>query len=345
MDHTHDVLVLGHGLAGAAMVAECQRRGLRTGVLAEARAGQASRVAAGVVNPVVLRRYVPSWRSDLLLPEAEAYYHSTAHADTPPIWHPLPLVELFANDNARHQWTLQQGDPARSRWMAPATGPEVAVEGAVAPFGHGVVPACAWLEVDRYLDAQRDQLRDKACWADGPVPEAAIEETSASVRIGPWRAPLLVRCEGPFGHHPALVPVKGVSLLVRIPGLPADRMLHRGVFILPVGAGLFRVGATFHWENVWSAAGPDEQAWLLARLLDMLTPALRAGVEVVDQRAGVRPASRDRRPLLGRITPRQALFNGLGARGVLLAPWCARHLAAHLFDGAPLDPEVDQARA
>jgi glycine oxidase len=69
-----------------------------------------------------------------------------------------------------------------------------------------------------------------------------------------------------------------------------------------------------------------------------------ARAEVLEQASGVRPTSRDRRPILGRTAPHEAVFNGLGSRGVLLAPWCARHLAAHLFDGAPLDPEVDAAR-
>jgi glycine/D-amino acid oxidase-like deaminating enzyme len=61
--------------------------------------------------------------------------------------------------------------------------------------------------------------------------------------------------------------------------------------------------------------------------------------------SGVRPASRDRRPILGITGPRQAVFNGLGSRGVLLAPWSAAHLADHLFAGAALDPEVDLDRA
>jgi hypothetical protein len=40
----------------------------------------------------------------------------------------------------------------------------------------------------------------------------------------------------------------------------------------------------------------------------------------------------------------EALFNGLGSRGVLLAPWCSQHLADHLFRGMPLDAEVAQLR-
>jgi glycine/D-amino acid oxidase-like deaminating enzyme len=118
-------------------------------------------------------------------------------------------------------------------------------------------------------------------------------------------------------------------------------MVHRGVFVLPLGNDLFRVGATFKWDDVF--AGPTDQAraWLLERLQALV----QSPVEVVEHTAGVRPAARDRRPLLGITGAAQAVFNGLGSRGVLLAPWCAQHLAAHLLDGAVLDPEVDAARA
>jgi glycine/D-amino acid oxidase-like deaminating enzyme len=61
--------------------------------------------------------------------------------------------------------------------------------------------------------------------------------------------------------------------------------------------------------------------------------------EIVDHQAGVRPASRDRRPILG-----QNILNGLGSRGVLLAPWCATHLVDHLLAGRPIDPEVNASR-
>jgi glycine oxidase len=70
-------------------------------------------------------------------------------------------------------------------------------------------------------------------------------------------------------------------------------------------------------------------------------------VEVVEHRWGVRPTARDRRPLLGPIEAngRIAVMNGLGARGVLLAPWCADHLLDHLFNGRSLDPEVNVLRS
>lgn len=137
-----------------------------------------------------------------------------------------------------------------------------------------------------------------------------------------------------------MVPVRGEGLTVRIPGLDLGSMLHRGVFVIPIGNDLYRVGSTFAWDNVWGGATAEARRWLLQQL----ERSIPRPVEVVDHWVGVRPASRDRRPILGRIGPHEAVFNGLGSRGVLLAPWSAQHLADHLLTGAPLDPEVDPAR-
>ena len=153
----------------------------------------------------------------------------------------------------------------------------------------------------------------------------------------------MVRCEGAFANVEGLVPVKGEGLTVRIPGLRLTRMVHRGVFLLPtpaLGEDVYRVGATFQWDKVWEGPTDGGRTWLLERIARITA----LPVEVLDHWSGVRPASRDRRPILGITGPRQAVFNGLGSRGVLLAPWCAAHLAEHLFAGAALDPEVDRER-
>jgi glycine/D-amino acid oxidase-like deaminating enzyme len=128
---------------------------------------------------------------------------------------------------------------------------------------------------------------------------------------------------------------------MRLPGLHTSRMLHRGVFLLPVGEDQYRVGATFKWDDVWDGPTEDARSWLLEKL-SLMTPLQP---EVRDQWTGVRPTSADRRPIMGRLRAHEAVFNGLGARGVLLAPWCAVHLADHLFDGKPLAEELRHDRS
>lgn len=345
MPFTHDVLVLGHGLAGAAFVEECWRRGLHVAVFAQQRAGEASRVAAGVVNPVVLRRIVPSWRAHRMLRGSGPCYHDVEQREGRPILHPMAMAEVFANAQVVRQWLARERDTELDGLVRPGIRAGSPAPGILAEHGHGLVEQCAWLDVPLYLDLQAARLKHAGDLFSEAVTEEGIIPVQDGIRIRGCSAPWLVRCQGPYAQLPGLVLVKGETLTVRIPGLHLQGMVHRGVFILPLGDDRYRVGATFSWDHVWEGPTDEARSWLLERLRTLLVAPLRPTVEVLAHEAGVRPAAKDRRPILGRIAAHQAAFNGLGSRGALLAPWSAQHLAAHLFDSAPLDPEVDVARA
>ncbi len=340
MAHSHDVLILGRGIAGAVLAETLLQRGLRVHVFDHKRPGNASMVAAGLVNPVVLRRDVPSWRALEMLDSAETFYTTLEQRLACCFWHPLELVKLFPGEREVAQWERAMQDPITSKLIdrrAQATMDAAPVN---ALHGYGTVHRCAWLDVPTFLDAQRSQLLREGCLTEVEISAQEIAHLDDGVRIADRTAPCLVRCEGPFADIPGLVPVQGEGLTVRLPELKVDRALHRGVFLLPQGDDIYRVGATFKWDAVWEGPTAEGRRWLLEQLTK-LTPVVP---EVLEHWAGVRPASADRRPNLGRTAAHAAVFNGLGARGVMLAPWCATHLAEHLFDGRPLDAEVDLGR-
>jgi glycine oxidase len=340
MNKPVDLLISGHGLAGAVLAETARRRGLSVHVFDAKKPGNASTVAAGMVNPLVLRRFVPSWRAEEMLPQATAFYEESDQRFGSQTWHPMPLVKVFPSSTEATLWARAVDKPESAPFMAKTDPAELALPGIPAPHGHGTVPSAAWLDVQQFLSVQREYLMAEGAFNDREVRPADVEETEAGVRVHGREGRWLVHCSGPFSSAPGLVPVKGETLTVRIPGLELSCILHRGVFVLLLGDGLFRVGSTFKWTEVWE--GPTEEArnWLLARAQELV----QRPVEVVGQDAGVRPTARDRRPLLGLTGAHEALFNGLGARGVLLAPWCAGHLLDHLFGGSPLDPEVDLKR-
>jgi glycine/D-amino acid oxidase-like deaminating enzyme len=340
---TDDVLILGHGIAGAVLAETLRLRGLKVHVFDRKRAGNASMAAAGVVNPVVLRRDVPSWRAAELLPIAQAFYTAMEQDRGASFWHPIELVKLFPSPKEAEQWQRAMRDPGTAPFVSQEPQPEIDAAAVLAPHGHGTVTQAAWLDVPAMLDAQREALLKDAALSEIDITQGDITCEADRVRIGDRSARWLVRCEGSFSEVHGLVPVKGEGLTVRIPGLRLTCMLHRGVFLLPtptLGDDVYRVGATFKWDDVWEGPTDEGRRWLLERIMRITS----LPVEVLDHWSGVRPASRDRRPVLGVTAPQQAVFNGLGSRGVLLAPWCAAHLADHLFAGAVLDPEVDVAR-
>ena len=66
----------------------------------------------------------------------------------------------------------------------------------------------------------------------------------------------------------------------------------------------------------------------------------------MDHRAGVRPTTKDRRPIVGQHHTYKKLYvlNGLGSRGVMIGPYVAQQLFNFIENGKSLDSEIDIAR-
>lgn len=316
------------------------QRGKRVMVFDAPLPGRASHVAAGLVNPVSLRRTVLTWRASEMLAIAGAFYRDLGLQYDTVFWHPTPLAVLFPTAQEAGIWQLRMKDPDMMRFLRLDTSADPALDELPQPYGRGIVDRCARVDVARMLNAYRGQALASGELEERHVVASDIEHTTDGVAVHGRTAPLLVHCGGPFAQVDGLVQVKGEGLTVRISDLHLGKVIHRGVFMLPMGEDVYRVGATFAWNDVWS--GPTEEA--RRSLLDRLERLVGREVEVLDHWCGVRPASKDRRPILGRIGRHEVVFNGLGSRGVVLAPWCAQHLCAHLFEGAAMDPVVDPAR-
>ena len=72
-----NVLIIGQGIAGSCLAWELKRRGTDFTITARPIAETASRVAAGLVNPLTGRAFRPGWRQEECLSAAEAFYPET----------------------------------------------------------------------------------------------------------------------------------------------------------------------------------------------------------------------------------------------------------------------------
>lgn len=141
--------------------------------------------------------------------------------------------------------------------------------------------------------------------------------------------------QNPWWPTEALRPLKGQALVVELPELALDFALARGVYLLPLGEQNYVLGGTY--EKQFSSPHPTAEAkkQLLVGLRRWLP---RQEVRVLEQRAGIRATTKDRRPYLGPHPQFTSLWflNGLGTRGLWTAPWLAKLLVSAL---AKNDPE------
>ena len=81
-------------------------------------------------------------------------------------------------------------------------------------------------------------------------------------------------------------------------------------------------------------------------LLSKVRKLVRSNIEILGQSAGIRPATRDRRPFIGihPVYKTIAIFNGFGSKGVSLIPYLSGIFTDHLLSGHNLEPDINIIR-
>ena len=81
-------------------------------------------------------------------------------------------------------------------------------------------------------------------------------------------------------------------------------------------------------------------------LLDSYPELRLQETSVCRQVVGIRPNSHDRLPYIGSFAEQSRIYmlNGLGGKGSILAPWCAKLLCDHIVDGCDIPKAVSLAR-
>ena len=131
---------------------------------------------------------------------------------------------------------------------------------------------------------------------------------------------------------------KGETLTVSFENLQLDSAINKGMFVLPYN-GNYKIGATYDWDNLDEKTTSEGREELLKKVSKFISDK----VEVVEHTAGVRPTVKDRRPLIGTHPKHKQLcvFNGLGTKGVMLAPYLAQKLVNCLLNNSPLPEDIN----
>ena len=130
----------------------------------------------------------------------------------------------------------------------------------------------------------------------------------------------VIYCEGyngKFNPHFSYLPfnpVKGEIVDIEIQNLDLQEIINQGVFVIPLGNNKFRLGATYKWDILDDVSTDEGREILTEKYQKLMKPQMR----ILSQQAGVRPATKDRRPFLG-MHPKienVGIFNGFGSKGV-----------------------------
>jgi glycine oxidase len=340
------ILLVGQGLAGTILAARLLEAGHEVVIIDENPPLSSSKVAAGLVNPIAGKRLARSWRVDELLPAAKEFYRSQEAQFGRQFFHEVPIVKLFSAIEEQNSWLARSADPAYAPYLQLHSAdlpPAVAQQ-----FGSITITGGGWLDLPLFLSSARKQFGASGILRTETFDITALDLTSGHPVYRLEAFEKVIFCEGhritqnPFFNWLPVAPTKGEILDVTVPDLALNQVLTRGAYLVPIGEELFRVGATYNWRE--PNENPTEAG--KAELMEKLESMLNLPVSVTDHKAGIRPAVRDRRPLIGWHPEHSqlGLFNGMGSKGVLLAPFFAQQLVNSISGNKTLDAEVDLIR-
>ena len=341
-----DYIIVGCGLAGVSFSEELRAQG-KSFVVFDNQSQQASIVAAGLYNPVILKRFTGVWKAKEQLDMAMVFYENLERLLEVKLDYKLPIYRRFTSVEEQNDWFSASDKPTLENFLSPKVikNDNLLID---APFGFGKVLETGRIDTSTLLKHYKLFLKRINSYINETFDHSAVAFQNDVVIYKDITAKFIVFAEGfgmvdnPYFKNLPLNVAKGEVLTIRAPDLKMEFILKSSVFVVPESDGLYSVGATYNWEdksNVITEIAKIE-------LLDKLKGILSCDYEVVGQVAGIRPTVKDRRPLVGTHPNHKnmAILNGLGTRGVMIGPDVAKQLFQHLEHGVALESEIDIKR-
>ncbi|MDA0882814.1 MAG: FAD-dependent oxidoreductase [Bacteroidetes bacterium] len=335
-------LVVGLGLAGSLISYLLHKQGAKVRVVNQTDPNSASMVAAGMWNPLSFRRTVPTWFAPTMIKTIHQVYPEMEKDLSAKFFFPRKIVRYFPNEDYRAQW-LKQAEKSEvseflflgdDKWSVLKNLPSKVNPD---PEYFGVVGEAGYVDLPAMIEAWKRFLMEQKAYTEAEYTPAFLDEDETLIYANGVEA---------LNTLPELDDIlrknKGEVLTLKNEWT-GDTILNNGKWLLPLEDGNCRLGASYDWRSSALEKSEEVKDFLLQKL-DELLPGHES--ELLKHDVGLRPTTKDRRPLVGPIPNRERtyIFNGLGTRGVLIGPYCALALVAHLSNKAEIPAEMNVQR-
>tara|TARA_R110000765_G_scaffold145208_4_gene247325 strand:- start:1679 stop:2716 length:1038 start_codon:yes stop_codon:yes gene_type:complete len=341
-----DYMVVGLGLAGTAFC-ETLRRNNKSFVVFNDQSQTSSRVAGGLYNPIILKRFTLSWRADEQLAVAVDFYKHLEQFLNIQFDEKLHVLRKFASIEEQNLW-FEAADKKSLKQFLDTQLVSNKNSGLKIPFEFGKVLETGKLDTKILFDGYTKWLqKGKSIYLETfDYNELAILPNSVTYKG--VKAKNVVFAEGfgmmqnPYFKYLPMQGSKGEYLIIEAKDLQERNIIKSSIFLIPLGNDIYKVGATYNRDQKDNCITEDAREELQRKLDDLLGCTYR----IIDQEAGVRPTVKDRRPLVGKHPKYNNLWvlNGFGSHGIMIAPWASKALYDRIETDVPLLEDMDIAR-
>lgn len=340
-----DFLLVGHGLAGTALAYRLKQAGKKIRIIDQPGANNSSRIAAGLFNPVTGRKMVKTWKADSLFPVIKPFYKELEQITGSKFLTEKAIYRPFLTIEEQNEWMGHSADPGFEDYLVKIYS-ESQSEFLKDPYGGVMLRNSGLLNINNLLDAMTSYFEEELILEK--FDEHLLSREGRFWSYRDLQAKGIIYCNGlgamdsRFFNFLPFAPVKGEILEVKQEFAP-DYVVNRGVFRVHLGENIHRVGSTYTKHDLEIGATETAKNEILGRLTDLVHLPVQ---KIISHKTGIRPATRDRKPFLGKHPSEDSvyIFNGFGAKGVSLIPYFSEQMVSLLLNNIAIDSEVDIAR-
>jgi glycine/D-amino acid oxidase-like deaminating enzyme len=344
--HKTDYIIVGAGLAGVSIALELLLRKKNIVVIDKPDASSSSRIAAGIIHPIVPKGVKLTWMADLLFNRIEPWFRKWENVLQADFYQPLTGFQVHPNPETANFWNSRAMNSEMRPWIAPII--HESLPGFKNTFGVSPIRHCARLNTTVFLESAVAWINRKAC-----VLQKTFDYSSLELCQGGWiyediTADGIIFCEGvgilknPWFHKLHFHPTAGDILTLEASGPVSPALYKSRNWLVPDGKGKWLAGSTYHKGSLDAKPDPaDAEA-----ILQQIQQWCHIDFKLVSHKRGIRPTVEKRRPYLGEHPCKKGMyvFNGLGSKGSSLIPWLSPMMADFICNGIPLNSEVDISR-
>ena len=345
-----DLLIIGQGIAGVNLSYIAKKRGLSCMHVHKSSVGESTHVAAGLVNPITGRRFVKSWNIDEIFPYAVNHYKDLEDEFNESFIDRINILRTFKTVAEENAWLAKSADPFLSEFLLEKLvfDKEVFAQKLYLSELMGELSNCLRIKLSSIQSNYLNHLRENGELIDDWFDLEQLEISENYSIYKDVKAKYVVFAEGwrsiynPFWKDLPFVPSKGELFIVHSPELQLNSAFKNSMFVTPMGDDLYWVGATYEWKNY----DPEIGDKMKPKLLTHVENSIKAPYTIQAHLTGIRPSTKDRRPIIGPHHTKKNLlvFNGMGTKGSSLSPYYAHKLIDFIKDEKPLPDEVSTAR-
>lgn len=342
-----DYIIIGRGLAGTVLALSLLRESKSVLIIDEPTLSSSSKVAAGLYQPMTFKRTVETWEGLNSITLASEFYRYAENLLGETFFYPLKMYRMFSSYEEQNNWSLKVSDDRFSSLIGEER--NVEADSCQSSFGYGSVNHAGYLDIPKLLDVSGKYFSSLDALLLEKVNYEELMISEEKIIYKDFSATKVIFCEGwlikenPWFAYVPMKPVKGEVLSIELKEKQLSTIISGGLFCVPRKEGGYKVGSNYDWNNLNEQPTENTKENFVNEISSILATD---SLTVVDHVAGVRPASHDRRPIIG-CHPQYSnlvLLNGLGARGVALAPFTTRYLVDYLVRQTSLPSELDIKR-